>query len=75
MVAPQLAQWNFPDRDAPWDRHTGAIGILRIKFIPEPSGWTMLIAGMASLCVFSWLGGRETKTEHQNAGESGKARR
>jgi hypothetical protein len=51
LVAPQLAQWTFPDRDAPWDRHTGAIGILRIKFIPEPSRWLMLAAGICFLAV------------------------
>jgi len=49
LVAPQLVRWDFPDRDAPWDRHTGAIGILRIKFVPEPSGWGMLIAGVGLL--------------------------
>jgi hypothetical protein len=51
MVAPQLAQWNFPDRDAPWDRHTGAIGILRIKFVPEPNLLLVLVAGIALLTV------------------------
>jgi hypothetical protein len=38
LVAPQLVRWDFPNRSGPWDRHTGAIGILRIKFAPEPSG-------------------------------------
>jgi hypothetical protein len=46
LVAPQLVRWEFLDRDAPWDRHTGAIGILRIKFVPEPSGWGVLVIGM-----------------------------
>jgi hypothetical protein len=55
MVAPQLVRWEFPNREAPWDRHTGAIGILRIKFVPEPSGWGMLVAGMGLLIVFSRL--------------------
>jgi len=36
---------------APWDRHTGAIGILRIQFVPEPSGSVMLIAGVTFLVV------------------------
>jgi hypothetical protein len=49
MVAPQLAQWKFPNRDAPWDRHTGAIGILRIRFVPEPSGLVMFMVGAGSL--------------------------
>jgi hypothetical protein len=51
MVAPQLVRWEFPNREAPWDRHTGAIGILRIKFVPEPSGWVVLMAGVGLLSV------------------------
>jgi hypothetical protein len=51
LVAPQLVRWDFPDRSGPWDRHTGAIGILRIKFVPEPSGWVVLIAGVGFLMV------------------------
>jgi hypothetical protein len=51
MVAPQLVRWEFPNREAPWDRHTGAIGILRIKFVPEPSGWVMLASGLVFLMV------------------------
>ncbi len=58
LVAPQLAQWQFPNRDAPWDRHTGAIGILRIKFVPEPSGWGMLSAGLGLLVVLYRVRGR-----------------
>jgi hypothetical protein len=41
----------FPNRSDPWDRHTGAIGILRIKFVPEPSGWVMLVTGVGFLMV------------------------
>jgi hypothetical protein len=51
LVSPQLVRWNFPDRDAPWDRHTGAIGILRVIFVPEPSAWLMLITGAVCLMV------------------------
>jgi hypothetical protein len=53
LVAPQLVRSEFPDRVAPWDRHTGAIGILRIQFVPEPSGWGMLAAGVAFLVVIA----------------------
>jgi hypothetical protein len=52
MVAPQLVRWEFPNREAPWDRHTGAIGVLRVKFVPEPSGWGMLVAGIVILALF-----------------------
>ena len=55
LVAPQLVRWEFPNREAPWDRHTGAIGILRIKFVPEPSGWVMLVAGVGFLVTVSKL--------------------
>lgn len=51
FVAPQIAQWSFPDRDAPWDRHTGAIGILTLRFVPEPRGWLLLVAGVGLLVV------------------------
>jgi hypothetical protein len=51
MVAPQIVKWDFPNRSAPWDRYTGAIGILRLKFVPEPSGWVMMIAGVAFLSI------------------------
>ena len=50
LVSPQLARWSFPDRDSPWDRHTGAIGILRLS-VPEPAGLLMLIAGVGFLAV------------------------
>jgi hypothetical protein len=49
LVAPQIARWNFPDRDAPWDRHTGAIGVLKLRFVPEPRGWLLLAAGIVLL--------------------------
>ena len=55
LVAPQLVRWEFPDRSGPWDRHTGAIGILRIKFVPEPSGWVVLVAGMGLLIAIRQL--------------------
>jgi hypothetical protein len=62
LVAPQLVRWEFPDRDAPWDRHTGAIGILRIKFVPEPSGWGVLVAGVGLLVVLYRVGTRRHRS-------------
>jgi hypothetical protein len=59
LVAPQLVRWDFPNRAGPWDRHTGAIGILRIKFVPEPSGWVMLVGGVAFLMVLYRRQGRD----------------
>ncbi len=51
LVAPQLVRWDFSKRNASWSRHTGAIGILRIEFAPEPSGCVMLVAGVGLLGV------------------------
>jgi hypothetical protein len=51
LVSPQLARWSFPDRDSPWDRHTGAIGILRLVFVPEPPEFVLLVAGVSFLWV------------------------
>ncbi len=54
LVAPQIAHWNFPNRNAtPWDRTSAAIGILRIVFLPEPSGWLMLVAGTGALLILA----------------------
>jgi hypothetical protein len=59
MVAPHLVRWEFANRSGPWDRHTGAIGILRIKFVPEPSGWVMFAVGMGILwMLYRWHGRR-----------------
>jgi hypothetical protein len=45
------ARRDFPNQSEPWNHHTGAIGILRIKFVPEPSGWIVLAAGLGLLGV------------------------
>jgi hypothetical protein len=50
LVTPQIVHWDFPNRTgAPWDRNGAAIGILRIKFIPEPSAWVLFVAGAGFL--------------------------
>jgi hypothetical protein len=36
----------------------GMIGILRIKFVPEPSGWVVLVAGIGLLVVLYRVRGR-----------------
>jgi hypothetical protein len=53
MVAPQIVKWDFPNRSAPWDRYTGAIGILRIKFVPEPNLSLILVTGIGLLTVLN----------------------
>jgi len=52
LVAPHLVQWDFRNRNEPWDRYTGTIGILRIQFVPEPAGWAMLAAGAGWIALF-----------------------
>jgi len=53
MVSPHLVKWDFRSRNEPWDRHTGTIGILRIRFVPEPSGCAMLTAGAAWIALLA----------------------
>ena len=45
MVSPVLTRWLRPGANF----ETGGIGILRIKFLPEPQAWTILAAGVALL--------------------------
>jgi hypothetical protein len=50
LVSPTLTRWlGFVDFE------TGGIGILRIKFVPEPRVWVMLIAGGSLLgALYRW---------------------
>jgi hypothetical protein len=41
-----------------WGADVGAIGILRIKFVPEPSGWVVLVTGIGLLVVLYRVRGR-----------------
>jgi hypothetical protein len=54
LVSPTLTRWLQPAVNF----ETGGIGILRIKFIPEPQTWTMLVAGVALLGVGYRMRGR-----------------
>jgi hypothetical protein len=51
LVTPVLTRWKIP-LCSPCDYETGGIGILRLKFVPEPRGWLMLVAGVSCLGVF-----------------------
>jgi hypothetical protein len=64
LVSPQLARWSFPDRDSPWDRHTGAIAIMRLVFVPEPSEFVLLVAGVGFLVV---LYRRHVRDRHEQS--------
>jgi hypothetical protein len=45
LVTPVLTRWMQPALNF----ETGGVGILRIKFVPEPQMWAMLIAGVSLL--------------------------
>jgi len=47
LVTPVLTQWLQPS----YNSETGGIGILKIKFVPEPRTWAMLVAGVSLLAV------------------------
>jgi len=53
LVSPILTRWfGFNDTE------TGGIAVLRIKFVPEPHTWAMLIAGVSLLGVGVRMRGR-----------------
>jgi len=54
LVTPLLTQWLQPA--AKWE--TGGIGILKLKFAPEPQTWMMLAAGVSLLGVGFRMRGR-----------------
>ena len=49
LVSPLLTRWRQPGLAI----DTGGIGIFRIKFLPEPQAWGMLVAGASLLAVGS----------------------
>jgi hypothetical protein len=53
LVSPVLTRWfSYADYE------TGGIAVLRIKFLPEPQTWVMLVAGVALLGVGIRMRGR-----------------
>ena len=54
LVTPVLTRWLQPSLNT----ETAGIGILRIKFIPEPHTWAMLLAGASLIGVGHRLRGR-----------------
>jgi len=53
MVTPLITKWFGIE-----NYETGGIGILRIKFIPEPQTWAMLLAGASLIAVGHRMRGR-----------------
>jgi hypothetical protein len=54
LVSPVLTRWLQPAVNF----ETGGIAILRIKFVPEPQTWVMLVAGVSLLGVGARMRGR-----------------
>jgi hypothetical protein len=54
LVTPVLTRWLQPTLNF----ETGGVGILRIKFVPEPQTWALLIAGASLLGVGYRMRGR-----------------
>jgi hypothetical protein len=54
LVTPVITRWLQPSVNF----ETGGVGILRIKFIPEPQTWAMLVAGVSLLGVGYRMRGR-----------------
>jgi hypothetical protein len=54
LVSPTLTRWLRPGVNF----ETGGIGVLRIKFLPEPQTWAMLVAGISLLAVVYRIRGR-----------------
>jgi hypothetical protein len=54
MVTPVITRWLQPAVNF----ETGGVGILRIKFVPEPQTWAMLFAGVSLLGVGYRMRGR-----------------
>jgi hypothetical protein len=59
MVSPMLTRWTGFDSQY----ETGAIGILRIVFTPEPTGWLLLAAGLGLLVVLHRVSRRGREAE------------
>jgi hypothetical protein len=47
LVTPVLTRWTQPA----FDQFTGGIGVLRLRFVPEPGKWALLLAGLSLLGV------------------------
>jgi hypothetical protein len=47
LVTPVLTRWTQPA----FDQFTGGVGILRLRFVPEPGKWMLLVAGLSLLAV------------------------
>jgi hypothetical protein len=54
LVTPVLTRWTQPC----CDHFTGGVGILRLRFVPEPGKWMLLLAGLSLLGILYRVRGR-----------------
>jgi len=54
LVTPVLTRWTQPA----FDQFTGGVGILRLRFVPEPGKWMMLVGGLVMLGLLYRARGR-----------------
>lgn len=47
LVSPVMTRWLQPAANF----ETGGVGILRLEFVPEPTKWMLLVAGLSTLAV------------------------
>jgi hypothetical protein len=51
MVSPMLTRWISDNPYYQFDYYSGGIGILRLRFVPEPQVWMLLGAGISLLGI------------------------
>jgi len=54
LVSPMVTRW----KNSLGDYHTGGIAIMKLRFVPEPRAWLMLVAGASSLGLLHRLNRR-----------------
>jgi hypothetical protein len=47
LVSPALTRW----KNSFSDYYTGSIATLKLRLVPEPKGWLMLVAGICTLAI------------------------
>jgi hypothetical protein len=54
LVSPTLTRW----KNLSSDYYTGSIATLKLRFVPEPNAWLMLVSGIGTLAVLYRMNGR-----------------
>jgi hypothetical protein len=54
LVSPALTRW----KNLYSDYYTGSIATLKLRLVPEPEGWLMLVAGICALALLCSVNGQ-----------------